>query len=207
MTLMLKRMWLWIVGAALLPVATGASGALPTTIAQNGAPIAIDQCVAGLAKNSAGYELSEYVDFTNISQRTATEARFGFEIADAIGQTLHIFADDREGSFGPAVPISHSGASPAGYNQVWRTTTIVPSSAKILCSVQLVRFDDGSVWHDGDGPAGNADIFTPLPDPSTTPPWRWPEGWGATPAPEIRRHTKGNEDSRRTGSCVVLSCL
>jgi hypothetical protein len=175
---MVKKAWVSIAGAALIPLAVGASTSLPTTIVQNGAPISIDRCVAVLqnaASASTNASLLEYVDFSNVSQRTATEVRFAFEIVDASGRTERIVTGDKPGSFAPGIAIAHSKALPADPNSVRQPINALPSGAKVLCSVRMVRFDDGSIWREGDGPAGSAVIYTPLPGPSETPPWQWPE--------------------------------
>jgi hypothetical protein len=180
--LTLKKTWVWIAGAALVPLAAGASTSLQTTIVENGAPISIDQCVAVLHTTSGGSRndyLSEYVDFTNVSQRTATEISFAFEIVDAGERTERIVTGDKAGSFAPGVAIDRSTALP-GDRGMSQPIDSIPSGAKVLCSVKMVRFDDGSLWHEGDGPAGNAIIFTPLPGPSPTPQWQWP---GDQPTP------------------------
>ena len=158
-------------------MATGASTTLPTTIVQNGAPISIDQCVAELqaaAHGNANY-LSENVDFTNVSQRTATEVNFGFEIVDSSERTEQTVTSDRMGNFAIGIAIDRSKALPATPNDAQQMVSGAPNGAKVFCSVKMVRFDDGSVWHEGDGPAGSALIYTPLPGPSPTPPWQWPE--------------------------------
>jgi len=172
--LTLKTLWRWIAGATLIPLATSASTSLPTTIIQNGAPISIDQCAAlqNTAQSNTAY-LSGYVDFTNVSQRTATEVRFAFEIVDLAGRTEQILTLERTGTFEAGTAIGHSKALPLNPNEIKQMVNRVPSGAKIFCSVKMVRFDDGSVWHEGDGPAGSAVIYTPLPEPSPT--WRWPE--------------------------------
>jgi hypothetical protein len=176
--LTLKKTWLWMAGAAVIPLAAGASTNLQTTIVQNGAPISIDQCVA-VVQNTAGGNtndsLSGYVDFTNVSQRTATEVRFAFEIVDASERTERSVTGDKTGSFAPGVAINHSKPLPADPDDMRQTIGSVASGAKVLCSVKMVRFNDGSVWHEGDGPAGSAVIYTPLPGPSPTVQWQWPE--------------------------------
>jgi hypothetical protein len=176
--LTLRKTWLWIAGTALIPLAAGASTSLQTTIVQNGAPISIDECVAVLQSsggNKTNSYLSERVDFTNVSQLRATEVRFAFEIVDAGGRTESTLTGDTSGSFAPGVAITHSTAPAAGADDMRQTISGVPSAAKVACSVRMVRFDDGSVWHEGDGPAGSAVMYTPLPGPSTTPQWQWPE--------------------------------
>lgn len=142
--------------------AASAAATLTTAIVENGAPISVDECTAVLQKDS----LAERVDFTNVSQLTATEVRFAFEIVDTIGRIKQIVSGDVVGSFAPAQPV-HRG-------DVQQKIDTLPSGAKILCTVQMVRFGDGSVWHEGDGPAGSAPVFTPLPGPTPTTQWQWP---------------------------------
>jgi hypothetical protein len=116
----------------------------------------------------------EDVDFTNVSQRTATHVRFTFEIVDSNGRTAETLTSERVGNFAAGIPIDNAKALPANATDIKQTIDPVPSGAKILCSATMVRFDDGSVWHEGDGPAGSAVIYTPLPNPSPTQ-WQWPE--------------------------------
>lgn len=175
--LTLKKAALWIAAAALIPLAVGASSNLETTIVQNGAPISIDECFAVIRPapgGNVGYDLLESVDFTNFSRQTATNVRFAFEIVDPIGRTERTLTGDEPGRFSPGVAISHSKAQSADRGDMSQPIGTLPRIAKIVCRVLMVRFDDGSVWSDGDGPAGNAVIYTPLPGPSPTPQWQWP---------------------------------
>ncbi|HLY01471.1 MAG TPA: hypothetical protein VKR56_03135 [Candidatus Cybelea sp.] len=162
-----NRLWLCI---AAIPLLAGASVAIQTTIPDSVAPITIDQCAVTQQKVAAGSTFSDYLDFTNVSQRTATEVRFAFRIVDAIGRTEGSVTDDRVGRFAPGIAISHSTAAPAAP----RAVGALPASSKIVCSVQMVRFDDGSIWNDGDGPVGSGTLVTPPPQPAATPPWQWP---------------------------------
>jgi hypothetical protein len=175
--LTIKKTWLSIAGGALIPLAAVGATNLHGTIVQNGAPISIDRCVIAL-KNIAGVStnnsLSEDVSFTNVSQRTATQVRFAFEIVDASGLTERILAGDKLGSFAPGSATSDSNELPTHRNDMTQTVSGLPSMANVRCSVRMVRFDDGSIWHEGDGPAGNAVIFTPLPGPTASPQWQWP---------------------------------
>ena len=175
--LTLKKTWLWIAGAALIPLAAGASTSFPTVIVQNGAPISINQCAVmqSTAQSNVSY-LSEYVDFTNVSQRSATEVGFAFEIVDSSGRTEQTLTSERAGNFAAGIAIDHSKSLPANPNDMKQMVNSVLSGVKVVCSIRMVRFDDGSVWHEGDGPAaGSAVIYTPLPGPSATPQWQWPE--------------------------------
>jgi hypothetical protein len=175
--LTLKKASLWIAGAALIPLAVGASTNLQTTIAENGAPISIDECLAVVRPapgGNAGYDLSESIDFTNFSRQTATNVRFAFEIVDPIGRTERTLTGDEPGRFSPGAVISHSTAQPADRGDMSQLIGALPNIAKIVCRVLMIRFDDGSVWSEGDGPPGNAVMYTPLPGPSPTAQWQWP---------------------------------
>ncbi|MGC9991244.1 MAG: hypothetical protein ABSD52_02440 [Candidatus Cybelea sp.] len=158
---------------ASIPLLAGVSAAIQTTIPESVAPIAIDRCTVMQQKTPAGYAFSDYVDFSNVSQRTATEVRFAFRIVDAIGQTGGSLTDDKVGRFASGVAISHS-TTPDVASAMQQTVDALPASAKIVCSVQMVRFDDGSVWNDGDGPVGTGVLVTPPPQPAETPHWQWP---------------------------------
>jgi len=170
----LNKLWLCIAAIASVPLLAGASTAIETTIPQSVAPIAIDRCVVTLQKTPAGNALSDDVDFTNVSQRAATDVRFRFEIVDAIGRTSANLTDDKVGPFAPGVSITHFSAAPTASSQPQQAINDIPASAKIVCIVQMVRFDDGSVWNEGDGPIGSGTMITPPPQPSATPQWQWP---------------------------------
>jgi hypothetical protein len=166
-----------ILAAALMLLAAVASPNLQSTIVENGAPIAIDRCVVALA--NVGYSggqssFSEEVGFTNISQRTATQVRFGFEMLDMDGLTERTVTGDKLGKFAPGAAIGDSDGSGPDTEYMRQTVNATPHVSKALCKVQMVRFDDGGVWHDGDGPAGNGVMFTPPPGPSPSPQWQWP---------------------------------
>jgi hypothetical protein len=128
-----------------------------------------------LEKTPSGDAFSDYVDFTNVSQRAATEVRFRFEIVDAIGRTTGNLTDDKLGTFAPGVSVSHSTGAPTGSSQPQQAIDNIPASSKVVCIVQMVRFDDGSVWNEGDGPVGTGVMITPPPQPSSTPRWQFPE--------------------------------
>lgn len=146
---------------------------IPTNIAESVAPISIDRCAALVQPAAKGYEIDEYVDFTNVSQKTATDIRFALRLLDTDGMPQRTLADERSGRFSPGVPTIDPIATRA-------TVDALPASAKISCAVQMVRFDDGSVWNEGDGPMGNGSIFTPPPQAPPTPSWRFP---GDEPTP------------------------
>lgn len=160
---------------ASIPLLAGASVAIPTTIPDSVAPITIDRCAVSVQKTPAGYAFSDYVDFTNVSQRTADEVRFAFRIVDAAGRTRSSLTDDKVGEFAPGIAIDHSSTAATNPSPRPQAIGVVPASAEVVCSVQMVRFDDGSVWNFGDGPVGAGSIFTPPPQPSATPAWHFPD--------------------------------
>jgi hypothetical protein len=169
-----NKLLLCIATLASIPLLAGASTAIETTIPQSVAPIAIDRCVVTLQKTPSRDAFSDDVDFTNVSQRTETEVRFRFEIVDAIGRTAGNLTDDKIGEFAPGVAVSHFTAAPTGSSRPQQAIDALPASSKIVCMVQMVRFDDGSVWNEGDGPVGTGAMITPPPQPSATPYWQWP---------------------------------
>ena len=166
---------------ALIPLLAGTSATIETTIPESVAPITLDRCVVMPRKTPAGYAFSDYLDFTNVSQRTVTEVRFALRIVDAIGRTEGSLTDDKVGPFAPGVTISRSTSAPTGSSPAPLAIDAIPASAKIVCSVQMVRFDDGSVWNEGDGPVGSGVLVTPPPQPAATPPWQWPFDPSAPP--------------------------
>ncbi len=172
--LTIRQAWLSIAGAALIPLAASGSTGLQSTIVQNGAPIAIDRCVVAL-KNGAGAgtdeSLSEDVGFTNVSQQTVTGVRFGFEIVEANGLTERTVTGDKLGTFGPGAAVNDAGET-RDSDYMKQTVGALSHVAKAVCRVEMVRFTDGSVWHEGDTVPGNAVLYTPLPGPSATQ-WEW----------------------------------
>jgi hypothetical protein len=176
-----RKIWVSVAGSTLICFAAvlGAAGStdLQSTIVQNGAPIAIDRCV--VARNSDAHGspndvLSEDVGFTNISQQTVTQVRFRFEIVDASGRTERTVTDEKSGTFAPGVAINDAKAAGALSDDAGQRSGVSAQPIKVLCLVQFVRFEDGSIWHEGDSPAGNASIYTPLPGPTPTTQWQWP---------------------------------
>lgn len=175
------KLWLSIAAMAAIPLLAGASVTIQTTIPDSVAPIAIDRCAVMLQAAPPGYTFSDYLDFTNVSQRTATEVRFAFRFVDAIGRTEGSVTEDRLGRFAPGVAVSHSTAAATAPSPAPQAIGAMRASPKIVCSVQMVRFDDGSVWNDGDGPVGSGPLVTPPPQPAATPPWQWPSDPYAPP--------------------------
>lgn len=158
-------------------VAAAESPNLESTIVQNGAPIAIDRCVVTLRSvvgDGSNNLLLEDVGFSNVSQRTVTQVRIEFDIVDVAGVTTRKVTSEKLGSLAPGAAINDVTATTPQSEYTRQNIGTVPKGAKVLCRVQAVRFDDGSTWHEGDGPAGNAVFYTPVPGPTPTTQWQWP---------------------------------
>jgi hypothetical protein len=88
-----------------------------------------------LTKKSGPLEIK----FTNESEKTATTIRFGIHME---GETASI----RDvGTFSPGITIHHKFQDFSG-----RTKFIFSSEPQPKCSVQYVKFADGSTWSDGE---------------------------------------------------------
>jgi hypothetical protein len=168
------KLWLCLAAMASIPLVVIASTPVQTTIPESAAPITIDRCVVTLQKMPAGYALLDDLDFTNVSQLTATEVLFAFRIVDGTGRTAPTLTDDRIGRLAPGIAVSHSTPRLTGSSPSHQMIDAPSASAKIVCTVTMVRFDDGSVWNDGDGPVGTGVLVTPPPQPAETPHWQWP---------------------------------
>ena len=168
------RLCLCVAAIVLIPLLAAASTAVETTIPESVAPITIDRCDVVMQKTPAGYALLDELDFTNVSQRTVTAVRFAFRIVEGTGLSGRSLTDDRVGRFAPGMAISRSTPAPRSSSAPLQLNSAPLASAKIVCTVAMVRFDDGSVWNDGDGPVGTGVLVTPPPQPAPTPPWQWP---------------------------------
>jgi len=155
-----------------------AATSITATIPESVAPVSIDRCVAIVQSGPEGDVLAQVVDFTNVSQRTANDIRFELKIDDTLGLPQQILMADHGGRFAPGIPFTEQTAIPKDSDG--QPAIALPKSAKVSCDVQMVRFEDGSVWNKGDGPLGNGAMFTPPPQAPPTPSWRFP---GDTPPP------------------------
>lgn len=164
--------------AGLLVLSTTAATSVTATIPESVAPVSIDRCVAQTQSGTDGDVLVQVVDFTNVSQRTATEIRFELKIDDAMGLPQRVLTAERDGRFAPGIPFTQQTMIPRDADG--QSAIALPGSAKMLCEVQMVRFDDGTQWNQGDGPVGNGTMFTPPPQAPPTPSWRFPDD---TPPP------------------------
>lgn len=123
--------------AALIPASV--------TLAKPASPIIVDYChiqyeqgpnvtpsaAVALTKKSGPLEIK----FTNESEKTANIVRFGIHME---GETASI----RDvGSFAPGITIHHKFRDFSG-----RTKFIFSSEPQPKCSVQYVKFTDGSTW-------------------------------------------------------------
>jgi hypothetical protein len=164
--------------AGLLMLSATAATSITATIPESVAPVSIDRCVALVQSGPEGDVLAQVVDFTNVSQRTANDIRFELKIDDTLGLPQQTLMADHGGRFAPGIPFTEQAAIPKDSDG--QPAIALPKSAKVSCDVQMVRFEDGSVWNKGDGPLGNGAMFTPPPQAPPTPSWRFP---GDTPPP------------------------
>jgi hypothetical protein len=94
------------------------------------------------------------VSFRNLSNKTATAARFTFEFDDLFGHPLREAIVDRRGSFAPGIAIEGKmdalGGNSDSFNNCVNVngTSIKPSLKKV--DVTEVTFSDGTHWKKGD---------------------------------------------------------
>jgi Domain of unknown function (DUF4189) len=94
------------------------------------------------------------VSFRNLSNKTATAARFTFEFDDLFGHPLREAIVDRTGSFAPGIAIEGKmdalGGNSDSFNNCVNVngTSIKPSLKKV--DVTEVTFSDGAHWKKGD---------------------------------------------------------
>jgi hypothetical protein len=139
-------------------------------IAGSAGPVRIDSCAAGYGKDTASAGIpfvnvsqtdtnliGASYGFTNVSQRPISTIRFAFRELDAFGEgpAYGVFVYDWNGMVQPGA--SYTANAAQGYNLTGGDV------ATIVCSVQKVRFADGSVW-DG-GPSTQPGLYYP-PTPS-----------------------------------------
>jgi hypothetical protein len=127
--------------AALIPASV--------TLAKPASPIIVDYChidyeqgpnvtpsaAIALTKKSGPLEIK----FTNESEKTATTIRFGVEMEKSTASIRDV------GSFAPGITIHHKFRDFSG-----QTKFIFSSEPQPKCSVQYVKFADGSTWSAGE---------------------------------------------------------
>ncbi len=135
--------------------AAAASSALAALIpasialAKPASPVIVDYChidyqqgpnvtasaAIALTKSSGPLEIK----FTNEGDKTATTIRFGVELEHSTASIRDV------GSFAPGITIHHKFRDFSG-----QTKFIFSSEPQPKCSVQYVKFADGSTWSAGD---------------------------------------------------------
>lgn len=142
-----------------------AARSLTTTIDPSHGPIQLTSCRAALLLVSARGSYTRIdVSFTNTAKRPVSAVRFVFQETDAFGEPLQTDTVDRVGTFAPGVAIDSSGWTGAN---VWTGWVLSTKLNAVECSVQLVRFDDGSEWRGT--PVHHGLYFPPTPSPTATP--------------------------------------
>ncbi|HEY6326699.1 MAG TPA: hypothetical protein VIW73_09350 [Candidatus Cybelea sp.] len=154
-----------VVAVTLAAVAIGLT-ALPavarsiSSIAEpNHGPVQISACRATYDSN----QLIVSVDFKNTGDKIATSVAFSFTAEDAFGQSLRYLEGVRAGEVAPGAEIDNwHGAS------VSLSGPVASDLSDVACSVQTVRFKDGSEWHAG--ASESVPGYPPTPNPDGTPP-------------------------------------
>ncbi len=127
--------------AALIPASV--------TLAKPASPIIVDYChidyqqgpnvtpsaAIALTKKSGPLEIK----FTNESDKTATTVRFGVEMEKSMASIRDV------GTFSPGITIHHKFNDFSG-----QTKFIFSSEPQPKCTVQYVKFTDGSTWSAGE---------------------------------------------------------
>lgn len=115
-------------------------------------PIELNACKAWLSDTSVGnvnYYINEEVAFTNRTQKHVVAVRFLFGVRDAFGELRRMLSGDTTGDFAPGVliqPKVDRVVTGMPTSQAWQAINLTPNAADVICGVQLVRFDDGTVW-------------------------------------------------------------
>jgi hypothetical protein len=131
------------------------------------APLQINTCYASEHLWSGHYYLDSAVAFTNSSPKTMDVVEFRFYFEDYFGDVLGWQVGQRDGTFSPNALINLRH----GLTDQWQMSGYVPSLTKVIeCAVSRVRFDDGTVWQEGN--------VYPTPTPAPIPIQNQP-----TPAP------------------------
>jgi hypothetical protein len=121
-----------------------AHGPFQTTIDDANSPIRLDECRVESqdADGVSNFYIASSVSFTNLGPETATAVRFKFDISNPFGDYLGSKFLTQEGTFSPGARIAYQGWHEAIANY--------GSSGTAKCSVDTVRFSDGTVWQAGE---------------------------------------------------------
>lgn len=76
-------------------------------------------------------------DFVNVSEKTVTDVRFSFRAIDRSGASAGSATANRLGTFAPRVEVDDTNGA---------VRPLAADVAHVICSVQMVRFDDDSIW-------------------------------------------------------------
>ena len=125
---------------------------LATTINYTNGPVQIETCKAWLSDTSVGnrnYYISQAVSFENGASQPIVAVRFAFQVLDPFGQPVRTMTGDATGTFAPQVLIQPGFRQGGAVGNSWTAINISPSIDSVVCDVQLVRFADGTLWHQG----------------------------------------------------------
>jgi hypothetical protein len=104
-----------------------------------GAPITVDGCVVQINQDMVAVP-----EFTNTSDRTIDAVELKILIFDAFDTRIDTERVQKAGTFSPGVGIrvKRLFGTPIDYSDLDTSS----NAAKTTCSVDKVRFDDGSLW-------------------------------------------------------------
>jgi hypothetical protein len=118
---------------------------LPTTISSPpGAPVAISYCTAWTYPLDDGPQshIAVGADFTNVTDKPIASVRFKFALETKFKEPIGNLYTDDDGTFSPQAVIQRSNHS----GRPWNFLNVWGNVGAATCSLDAVRFADGSVW-------------------------------------------------------------
>jgi len=137
-----RRAFLALLIALAIGGSASASDVAIYVIPQPGTPISITSCTlkkqaVQLARGVYVHGVNFGVEFKNDSAKSAVAVMFQFTMSDGFGTVLDTRLRESLGSFSPGVVVG---------NIHWLEVDSWPTLAEMGCSVQRVRFQDGTIW-------------------------------------------------------------
>jgi hypothetical protein len=123
-------------------------------------PVSIDKCVIGQVKTGDDTVIGHGVAFTNTSHHVITDIRFNFTFETKFNDILGGTLETDSGTFSPGIAIDHTTKSAikpgfsfgpgaklqSYYWQVANPSQDAIASMKVVCTVDAISFQDGTVW-------------------------------------------------------------
>lgn len=138
----MKRAFLALLMAFSIGGSAGASDVAVYVIPQPDAPVSITTCTlekqaVELARGVYVHGVNFGVEFKNESGKSAVAVMFQFTMSDSFGTVLDTRLRESLGTFSPGVVVG---------NIHWLEVDSWPTLGEMGCSVQRVRFQDGTIW-------------------------------------------------------------